>query len=35
MTNPFPATEEAFFALALRDDVTIPAGRIVYPKEFE
>ena len=35
MTNPFPGTDEAFFALALRDDVRIPAGRIVYPKEFE
>jgi putative acetyltransferase len=35
MTNPFPRTEEAFFALALRDDVRIPSGQIVYPKEFE
>jgi putative acetyltransferase len=34
MSNPFPATEEAFFVLALREDVTIPAGQIVYPKEF-
>ena len=35
LTNPFPGTEEAFFALALRDDVPVPPGRIVYPKEFE
>ena len=35
MTNPFPGTEEAFFALALRDDAPIPAGRVVYPREFE
>lgn len=35
MTNRFPGTEDAFFALALRDDVPIPAGRIVYPPEFE
>ena len=35
MTNPFPGTEEAFFAMPLRDDVRVPAGRIVYPKEFE
>ncbi len=35
MTNPFPGTEKAFFALPLRDDARIPAGRIIYPKEFE
>ncbi len=34
MTNPFPGTEEAFFALALRDEVWIPGGQVVYPPEF-
>ena len=35
MTNPFPGTEDAFFALALRDGVRVPSSRIVYPKGFE
>jgi putative acetyltransferase len=35
LTNPFPGTEEAFFAMALREEVDIPKGEVVYPPEFE
>jgi predicted N-acetyltransferase YhbS len=34
LTNPFPGTEEAFFAMALADAVEIPSGQVVYPPEF-
>lgn len=35
LTNSFPGTEEAFFAMALREGVDIPSGQVVYPPEFE
>jgi predicted N-acetyltransferase YhbS len=35
LTNPFPGTEEAFFAMALREGIRIPSGQVVYPPEFE
>ena len=35
LTNPFPGTEEAFFAMALREGFDIPSGQVVYPPEFE
>lgn len=34
LTNPFPGTEDAFFALTLRPGVRVPSGEIVYPPEF-
>ena len=34
LTNPLPGVEEAFFAKTLRDDVRIPSGEVVYPREF-
>ena len=35
LTNPFPGTEEAFFAMALREGIRIPSGQVVYSPEFE
>jgi putative acetyltransferase len=34
MSNPFPGTDEAFFAMPLRDGVNVPSGTVVYPPEF-